>query len=105
MAAAVATVLMGPVYATILVTLLLLIFAEITPKTLAAHQPERFATRVAVPVKLFGYMFKPVVWVTTGLTDLILWPFLGGKRLRERRLSRQELLVAIRLGANPIFNV
>ncbi len=99
MAAAVATVLMGPVYATILVTLLLLIFAEITPKTLAAHQPERFATRVAVPVQLFGYLFRPVVWVTTGLTDLFLWPFLGGKRLRERRLSRQELLVAIRLGA------
>jgi len=99
MAAAVATVLMGPLYATILVTLLLLIFAEITPKTLAAHQPERFATRVAVPVQAFGLLFKPVVWVTTGLTDLFLWPFLGGKRLRERRLSRQELLVAIRLGA------
>jgi CBS domain containing-hemolysin-like protein len=99
MAAAVATVLMGPIYATILVTLLLLIFAEITPKTLAAHQPERFATRVAVPVQAFGLLFKPVVWVTTGLTDLFLWPFLGGKRLRERRLSRQELLVAIRLGA------
>ena len=99
MAAAVATVLIGPLYATILVTLLLLIFAEITPKTLAAHQPERFATRVAVPVQLFGHLFKPVVWATTGLTDLFLWPFLGGKRLRERRLSRQELLVAIRLGA------
>jgi putative hemolysin len=99
MAAAVATVLMGPVYATILVTLLLLIFAEVTPKTLAAHQPERFATRVAAPVQLFGYLFRPVVWVTTGVTDLFLWPLLGGKRLRERRLSRQELLVAIRLGA------
>jgi CBS domain containing-hemolysin-like protein len=99
MAATVATVLLGPVYATILVTLLLLIFAEITPKTLAAHQPERFAARVAGPIQLFGHLFRPVVWVTTGLTDLFLWPFLGGKRLRERRLSRQELLVAIRLGA------
>jgi putative hemolysin len=99
MAAAVATAQIGPLYATILVTFLLLVFAEITPKTLAAHQPERFATRVAVPVRLFGYLFLPVVWVTTGLTDLFLWPFLGGKRLRERRLSRQELLVAIRLGA------
>ena len=58
-------------------------------------QPERFATRVAAPVQVFGLLFKPVVWVTTGLTDLFLWPFLGGKRLRERRLSRQELLVAI----------
>lgn len=99
MAAAVATVLMGPVYATVVVTLLLLIFAEITPKTLAAHQPEMFAIRVAGAVRAFSYLFKPVVWVTNGITDLLLWPVLGGQRMKERRMSRQELLTAIRLGA------
>lgn len=99
MAAAVATVLMGPVYATVVVTFLLLIFSEITPKTLAAHQPERFAIRVAGAVQIFGWLFKPVVWVTNGITDLFLWPVLGGQRIKERRMSRQELLTAIRLGA------
>jgi putative hemolysin len=98
MAAAVATVLLGPVYATLLVTILLLIFAEITPKTLAAYEPERYACRVAVLVYFFGLFFKPVVWVTTGLTDLLLWPFLGGARKRNHKLSRLELLAAIRLG-------
>jgi putative hemolysin len=98
MAAAVATVLLGPVYATLLVTLLLLIFAEITPKTLAAYEPERYACRVAGPVCFFGLFFKPVVWITTGLTDLLLWPVLGGARKRKHKLSRQELLAAIRLG-------
>jgi len=99
MAAAVATVFMGPVYATIIVTLLLLIFAEITPKTLAVHQPEKFAMRVAAPITLVRFVFSPIVWITSGIADLILWPILGGKQIRERRMSRQELLTAIRLGA------
>ncbi len=99
MAAAVATMLIGPVYASILVTLLLLVFAEITPKSLAAHEPERFAVKVAAPVRFFGGLFRPIVWLTSGLTDLFLWPIMGRNQLRERRFSRQELLTAIKLGA------
>ncbi len=100
MAAALATTLIGPVYATLGLTLVLLVFAEITPKTLAAAQPERYAGWVAWPVQLFGYLFRPVVWVTGAITDALLWPFLRGRRKHERRLSRQELLMAIRLGAS-----
>ena len=85
MAAAVATVLLGPVYATVVVTFLLLIFAEITPKTLAAHRPERFAIRVAEPIKVFGWIFKPIVWVTTGLADLMLWPVLKGRQKKQTK--------------------
>jgi len=99
MAASVATVLLGPVYATLLITLLLLIFGEITPKTLAAYEPERYACRVAGPVYLLGLLFRPVVWVITGLTGLMLYPLVGGTRKHRHKLSRQELLAAIRLGA------
>jgi putative hemolysin len=99
MAAAVATVLVGPVYATVMVTLLLLIFAEITPKTLAAYRPERYAVGVSGSIQLFGLLFRPVVWLTSSVTDLLLWPILGGQQIRERRMSRQELITAIKLGA------
>jgi CBS domain containing-hemolysin-like protein len=98
-AAAVATVLVGPVYATILVTILLLVFSEIAPKTLAAHIPEKVAAWVSAPVALFGIIFKPIVWVVTGICNLLLWPFLGGQRTKERRMSRKDLLTTIRLGA------
>jgi len=100
MAAAVATVILGPVYATILITLVLLIFAEITPKTLAAYKPERFAIKIAALIQTFGLIFRPIAWVTTGIADLNMWPVLGGKQQRERRMSRQELITAIRLGAS-----
>ncbi len=99
MAAAVATVLLGPVYATLVVTLLLLIFAEVTPKTLAAHQPERFAIRVAGPILVFGWIFKPIVWLATGLADILLWPILRGKQSKDTHMSRQELMTALSLGA------
>ena len=100
MAAALATTLLGPYYATLVITLVLLVFAEITPKTLAAANPEAFAAKVARPVRVFQIIFFPVVWLTSTVTDLLLWPFLRGKPGGPRQLSRQELSTAIQLGAS-----
>ena len=99
MAAALATVILGPVWATVVMTLLLLVFAEITPKTLAATSPERFAAWVARPVQLTGYLLRPLTWTVTLLTDMLLRPILGPKVDADRGLSRKELLTAIRIGA------
>ncbi len=99
MAAAVATVIMGPIWATVVMTLLLLVFAEITPKTLAATSPERFAARVSGPVQITGYLLKPLTWTVSLLTDMLLRPILGPKIDAARGLSRKELLTAIRIGA------
>jgi magnesium and cobalt exporter, CNNM family len=99
-AAAVATVIMGPIWATVVITILLLVFAEITPKTIAAAAPERFAARVAAPVRLIGYVLKPLTWTVTLMTDLVLRPILGPKNDAGRGLSRKELLTAIRIGAS-----
>ncbi|MFH2008700.1 MAG: hemolysin family protein [bacterium] len=98
-AASVATVLWGPVWATIVITPLLLVFAEITPKTVAASAPERFAARVAGPVQVIGWVLKPLTWAVTLFTDLLLRPILGPKYDSSRGLSRQELFTALRIGA------
>ena len=99
MAAALATMLIGPLYATLGITFVLLIFAEITPKTLAAVRPEEVSARVALPVMIFGWFFRPVVILTSAITDVLLWPFLKDGQNKDRRLSRQDLLIALRLGA------
>ncbi len=99
MAAALATSIIGPVLATVVVTLVLLVFAEITPKTLAAGRPERFAQRIAMPISAFIVVFKPVVWTLTVLTDVLLKPLMRGQLNDDRKLSRHELLTAIKLGA------
>jgi len=49
--------------ATIVMTLLILIFAEVLPKTYAISQPDKMALRVARPIDLIVKIFAPVVSV------------------------------------------
>ncbi|HTO78739.1 MAG TPA: CNNM domain-containing protein, partial [Methylocystis sp.] len=51
----------GAVYATILMTAVLLMFAEVLPKTLAINHPDRFSLTVARAVHLFVSIFGPLL--------------------------------------------
>jgi Mg2+/Co2+ transporter CorB len=51
----------GVLYATGLMTLLLLVFAEILPKTLAINYPDRFSLTVAPVVGFFVAVFGPIL--------------------------------------------
>ncbi|MBT6035536.1 MAG: HlyC/CorC family transporter [Kordiimonadaceae bacterium] len=51
----------GVVYATIAMTLIVLIFAEVMPKTYAISNPERVALRVAPLINIFVILFSPIV--------------------------------------------
>lgn len=51
----------GVAYATVIMTLLVLIFSEVLPKTLAISDPERFALAVARVVRWVVAIFGPVV--------------------------------------------
>ena len=62
----------GVVYATLVMTLLVLIFAEVLPKTYAITRPNRAAITVARPVNLVVAVFAPVVWVIQKLVNAFL---------------------------------
>ncbi len=49
--------------ATLIMTVIIIIFGEITPKIAAARDPERFASRVALPLKAFMTVTKPLVFL------------------------------------------
>jgi len=53
-------------------TLALLVIAEATPKTLAALKPETIANFVSLPLQLILWLFYPLVWVTTTLSNALL---------------------------------
>lgn len=53
----------GVVYATIAMTALVLIFAEVMPKTYAISNPERFALKIAPAINIFVIIFAPIVRV------------------------------------------
>ena len=65
----------GIAVATIGLTIMLLIFGEITPKTLAALRPEAIAYPVSLPLLLLQRVLYPLVallnWISNGLLKLL----------------------------------
>ncbi len=61
----------GVPIATAVMTVLVLIFGEITPKTIAVNNTEKTAIAVSKPIKLIITIIKPVVWVFNIITKLI----------------------------------
>lgn len=61
----------GVAAATALMTVLVLVFGEITPKTISASTPEKVALIVAKPIKFFMIILKPVVAVFNVITKII----------------------------------
>ena len=56
----------------VILTIVILIFSEITPKTMAAIKPESFATRSSFLLKLLVYIFKPLIFFTNFISKNIL---------------------------------
>ncbi len=60
----------GAVYATIVMTILLLVFAEVLPKTLAINRPDRISLSVARSVNLVVSVFGPML---AGVEYFVRW--------------------------------
>ncbi len=56
----------------VILTIVILIFSEITPKTMAAIKPESFATRSSFLLKILVYVFKPLIFLTNFISKNIL---------------------------------
>lgn len=62
----------GLVIGAALLTLVILIFAEVTPKTLAALHPERVAFPAAFIYGPLLWLMYPLVWVVNGIANALL---------------------------------
>lgn len=62
----------GVGYATLIATLLLLIFGEITPKTISTRCPDKIAYGLSGFVSVIVFIMKPVIVVVTAFARLIL---------------------------------
>ena len=59
----------------IILTIIILIFSEITPKTIAAIKPESVATRASFLLKILVTIFKPLIFLTNSISSAILKVF------------------------------
>ncbi|WP_112661716.1 HlyC/CorC family transporter [Microvirga flavescens] len=71
----------GVVYATVVMSVLVIVFAEVMPKTLAISAPERVSLLIARPVAWTVALFGPLTHATEKLVRLMLLPF--GIRIGE----------------------
>jgi putative hemolysin len=65
----------GPWVSTGFMTALLLVFGEITPKTIAARYPEAFSLRVAGPIWKLSIVLAPIASFFSAITRVILKMF------------------------------
>ncbi len=61
----------GSTYATIVMSIVLIIFGEITPKTVATVYPVKCAKAFSGPLALLKRIFFPIVWIFARISGLI----------------------------------
>ena len=89
----------GVAIATLVMTLLVLIFAEVLPKTYAITNPETAAARVSGPIKLVVILLSPIVSAVRVLVNALLRLF-GVRADPDRAVLsyREEIAGALALG-------
>jgi Mg2+/Co2+ transporter CorB len=82
----------GVIYATGVMTLMLLVFAEILPKTLAINYPDRVALFVAPAIRFFVVVFAPVLTAVEAIVQGFLRLFGIDTSVKHALLSGHEEL-------------
>jgi len=87
----------GVLFATIGVTIILLIFCETTPKTIATQHAERLSLLFARPIEVISWLLTPFVvvlsWIASGFSKL-----LGGTPVPRSLVSEDEIRTMISVG-------
>ncbi len=88
----------GPWIATLVVTVVVLVFGEITPKIFAAGHADRVALVLATPMRVLIFVLRPLTRMFSAISNAII-RLLGGQRLaRSPLITEEELKVMIEMG-------
>ena len=76
----------GVLLASVAMTVLLVIFAEVLPKTYAFNHADRMALRVAKPIRVIVFLLTPLTWGLHQLVRMIIKPAARDDDAREEEL-------------------
>jgi Mg2+/Co2+ transporter CorB len=86
----------GVAIATVFLTLIVLIFAEVTPKTLAAIRPERLSFLAAYIYTPLLKVFYPIIWLTNAIANQMLAVIgVNPAEGRNESLNKDELRAVV----------
>jgi putative hemolysin len=86
------------VLSTFVMTIVLLLFGEIVPKTIATNDAERWALRLATPIRYAAYVLAPIARTFQIATDLLLRP-LHIKHAHRVYVTEEDIRALVNVGA------
>ncbi|MBO0778251.1 MAG: HlyC/CorC family transporter, partial [Ktedonobacteraceae bacterium] len=89
---------LGELISSILVSLVVLIFCEITPKTAAVQNPLRWARVLISPVRAAAWLLGPLVWSLSKITSFFV-QLMGGHIIHKGPfVTEEELRLLVTVG-------
>jgi putative hemolysin len=88
----------GVAVATVLVTIILLVFADTLPKTTAAHHAETISIKLGGVVRTISWIFMPVVTVLSWIST-VFGKLTGARTLGGSLISEEEIRTMINVGS------
>lgn len=76
---------------TVIMTILVLIFGEITPKSIAKQNSEKVALAVSKPINIIVKLFKPFIFVFTSISGLFIRLLGGDPKATQPFITEEEL--------------
>jgi len=86
----------GELMTILILTPIILVLAEICPKTFAAHNPEKVAFLVLGPIQAMMLLLTPLIWLVTGLSRLMTR--FSGSEADRGLISEDEIRAMISVG-------
>lgn len=88
----------GVVIATVIMTLLTVVFGELAPKTFAVTHSEGVSLALAKPMEIYIRLISPLVWVFNKSSNLIIRLFGVKERPISQLLTEEEMKTMISMG-------
>lgn len=92
----------GAGIATAVMTLLVLVFGEITPKTFAAKRAEQLSLSISGIINILGFILSPVIKVLNLITNTVVRLF-GGVPANNPMITEEELRMLVNVGQEEGF--
>ncbi|MFN2376326.1 MAG: hemolysin family protein [Candidatus Binatia bacterium] len=73
------------------ISYLSLVLGELVPKSLALRESEFYALLLGKPLQALAWFARPLVWLLTTSSNIVLRPFADRTNFMEARISKEEL--------------
>jgi CBS domain containing-hemolysin-like protein len=88
----------GIAIATGVMTLFVLVFGEVFPKTLASRYNEQISLIIANPIRFIIYFLSPIVWVLTESVNFLIILLGGKERVKHPFVTEESIKMMLKVG-------